>query len=63
MIDPGAASRRAGGMIVSGTCLPAIGRNNRAPTIRITPSIRKANVGVSSRNVPKPNGADFFAPR
>src|SRR5579872_6313046 len=38
----------------------AIGRNNSAPTIRMTPSIRNANVGVSSRKVPNPNGADFL---
>src|SRR5580698_11041664 len=41
----------------------ATGRKSNAPTIKIVPSNRMAKVTVSSRNVPRPNGADFFAPR
>ena len=41
----------------------ATGRNKRAPMMTIVPNSKNPNVVVSSRNVPKPNGEDFFAPR
>src|SRR5262249_56845269 len=41
----------------------ATGRNRRAPMITIVPMSSPANVPVSSRSVPRPKGADFFAPR
>src|ERR1700722_10815720 len=41
----------------------ATGRNTSEPTIAIVPNNRNPNVAVSSRSVPNPNGAVFFAPR
>src|SRR5262249_51787423 len=41
----------------------ATGRKRRAPMITMVPMSSPANVPVSSRSVPRPNGADFFAPR